>query len=82
MRTAAKNGIKQLVLEAGREIQFRGVTAEKHHLYFGIRIGIDQSQLEAVQLFLIIVHQTYLKSFSANRHIKGSKLHAGQTYRL
>ena len=28
MRTTAKNGIKQLVLEAGREIQFRGVTAK------------------------------------------------------
>ena len=78
MRTAAEDGIEQFVLEAGCKVQFRGVAAEKHHLYFGVRVGIDQSQLETVQLLLVVVYQTYLKAFGTDGYIQGRELHAGR----
>lgn len=71
MRTATEDGIEQFVLEAGCKVQFRGVAAEKHHLYFGVRVGIDQSQLETVQLLLVVVYQTYLKAFGTDGYIQG-----------
>ena len=56
MRTAAENGVEQLVLEAGGHIQLGGVATKKHHLHLGVGIGIDQSQLKPVQLLFVIVH--------------------------
>ena len=78
MRTAAEDGIEQFVLEAGCKVQFRGVAAEKHHLYFGVRVGIDQSQLETVQLLLVVVYLNLSEGLWHGRLHSGRELHAGR----
>ena len=53
--TPSHNGVEQPVLKPGADVKLGSISAKQHELDAGLRIGVDQAQLDAFEVFLVIV---------------------------